>query len=138
MGGFLILHSKFEILNSFLPLPPPPAKCSSRQRIGHLFIPQHRHSVDDHIDHALAEVMWILVCCDITNASRIEDHDIRLHAWAQNATVAELRAVGRLRGHLANGLFEREQLFVADVMSQNARESSVRSRMRGGIRRTRL
>ena len=43
-----------------------------------------------------------------------------------------MSAIGGLRSHFADGLFEREELFIANVMAEDAGKCAVRAGMGGG------
>src|SRR5713226_1385730 len=90
------------------------------------------------IDHELAigndvlDTDWKLLriasrgrCSDVLG---MKDDDVRLHAVAQHASIRQAKALGRKRGHLADGIRERHGALVAHVLRQNERETAVRPR----------
>src|SRR3954449_4238316 len=99
-----------------------PAEHPPGQRVRHRTVAQNQSTVDDHVEDAFAEVVRIFVRRHVPNLRGIEDHDIGLHAGTEYAAVAEVRAIGGLRRRFAHHLLEREEMLVANVMAEDARE----------------
>ena len=64
------------------------------------------------------------------NRCRIEDHNVGPHAVLENAAIGEAHPLRGQSRKLANGIFERQRLFFADIFAENAGKGSVRPRMR--------
>src|SRR5438034_11748502 len=67
---------------------------------------------------------------DIANRYRIEDGDIRDHSRPENAAVIQVNARGRLRCHLADRFFKREEVLLSNVLAENPRKRTPRARVR--------
>ena len=95
----------------------------------HFALVDHGNAVDQHIVHSLRKLIGIVEGGEIADRSGIENRDIRPHAHAQKAAALDAQALRRKRGEFADGVFKRELVLFADVFAENARESSVSSRM---------
>src|SRR5438128_2068521 len=103
----------------------PPRQCA-----GDFPVSKHGRPVDDHVADSLRVMMGIFVGRNVANRLWIEDHHIGLHSGAEDAAITELPSRGGERCHLAHRFLQREEMFVADVMAEDARESAVGARVR--------
>lgn len=97
---------------------------------GHFALVDDGNAVDQHIVHALGELIGIVEGCEVANGRGIEDRDVSPHAYPEQATAFEAQALGRQCGEFANGVFQRELMLFANVFAEDAWERSVRAGMR--------
>jgi hypothetical protein len=90
---------------------------------------RHR-SIHDHVFHALRVLLRLLEGCPIRDAARVEHGDVRPLPLTQPPAVADADLVRIHARHLANGLGQGEDLQLADVAAEHAREGAVVARVR--------
>ena len=73
--------------------------------------------------------MRVRVGGPIFDARKVEDHEIRIHALADHATVQLSDLLHRHRGHASDGLLQRKDALVPDVPGEHARKASIAPRM---------
>src|ERR1700757_4691769 len=59
----------------------------------------------------------------------VEYHQVGGHTGTYTASVPEFELVGWQRGHFADGVFQANDLFFANILGKNSRKSSKSSRM---------
>ena len=108
-----------------LPLVSPPAQHATRQGVRHRAVAQNDSTIHNHVKDSFAEVMRVFVGRDVANLCGIENDDVRFHPWAEHAAIRKVCSIRGLRRRFAHGLFEREEMLVANVVSEDARERAV-------------
>src|SRR5262245_10475802 len=88
----------------------------------HHSVLEYNLSVDEDRGHTLRVLVWLLEGRHIADGFRIEDDDVGFHSRTENAAIGKPDALCRVRGHLANRVFERENLDVAHVSAEDAGE----------------
>src|SRR2546422_8158498 len=107
--------------------PESPARPGARD----LALFQYHLSVDEHVFDSDGGLVRPLERRAIDHRRRIENRDVGVHARLHEATMSETDALGGERRHLPNRELEREQLEIARVVAQNARERAVGARVSG-------
>src|SRR5437867_8134829 len=126
---------------------PPGAQDATRKRSGVLALLQHDLAPDDDVMHAFRalhapgragrSVVSHLVLLD-ADGREIEHHEVGRQAFADQPTIAQPQDARGLEGEPPDGVFERQELAVADPLAQDvarlAGGAEVRVEMRPGVR----
>ena len=91
---------------------------------------EHLHAVDEYVGHPHSILVRLLECRLVGDRGRIEDDDVREHAFAQEASPRETEVGGREARQPVHRLFERDDFLIAHVAAEQACEVAVRPRMR--------
>ena len=70
---------------------------------------------------------------EVADRRRIEDRDVGLHPFAQDAAIGEADPLRGKRRHLADRVLERDHLQLPHVAAEHARERAVAARMRARL-----
>ena len=91
---------------------------------------QARDAIHQHIVHPFGKLIGIIERGAVAHGCGIEDHDVSPHALLENAAISQSHALSRQRGELADGIFERQSFFFANIFAEDAGKGSVGARMR--------
>src|SRR5437763_16093635 len=107
-----------------------PAQRSSRVRVRAALFVNLDLPVDQNVLDSFRVLVRLLKRRAVAHRARVEDGYVCERARAQDASVAEAHTRRGHPGHLVHGLFEREQVFVADVAREYARVRTPAARVR--------
>src|SRR5438093_5947820 len=65
--------------------------------------------------------------CRVPDGLRFEHHHVRCAAWNNAASVVEPESISGKRSHLANGLFQADNLVLANILGQHSGKSAERA-----------
>src|SRR6185295_11997066 len=97
---------------------------------GVLAVVDRDHAVDDHDLDSDGILERLEVRRLVDHAVRVEDREVREGARLHHAAVLQADLLGVERRHLADGVFELEQVLLADVDAEHARERPEAARVR--------
>src|SRR6185437_6704612 len=118
-------------------LPPRPSYGLSWLRVGHRTLTHNSDSIHEYILYSLGQLVRPVVRRTVDHRLRIEHHHVREETSAKLSALAQSEPVSWQRRHLPNRILQREQLLLANVSPEYAREASVRTRMRESLERVR-
>src|SRR5260221_2084724 len=97
---------------------------------GVLAVLDHLHAVHEDVLHADRIGLRLLVGRRVGDGRGIEDDDVGIHPFLDQAAALEPEIARRQPGHPAHGLLQRYHLVLAHVLAEQAGEVAVRTRMR--------
>src|SRR5436309_11142402 len=107
-----------------------PAQGSSGVRVRAALLVNFDLPVDQNVLDSFRVLVRLLERRAVAHRTRVEDGYVGERARAQNAPVAEAHTRRGHPGHLVHGLFEREQVLVANVAREYARVRTPAARVR--------
>src|SRR5438270_105646 len=107
-----------------------PAQRSSRVRVRAALFVNLDLPVDQNVLDSFRVLVRLLKRRAVAHRARVEDGYVCERARAQNSSVFESNSRRGHPGHLVHGLFEREQVLVADVAREYARVRTPAARVR--------
>src|SRR3984957_3548720 len=111
-----------------------PPQHDARRRAGVRCVIDHKHAVDDDTGvRAARVVVRVGVGREVGEIVGVEDRDIGTPALREKAAVAQLQRLRRRAGHLVDRRFERQQVLLADIAADDAREGAVETRVRHAL-----
>ena len=96
----------------------------------HLSLIDHWHAVHQDVLHSFRKLIGIVEGRAVAHGGGIEDYDVGPHAGFEDSAIGQAHALRGQRGELADGIFQGQNFFFADILGQNARERSVGARVR--------
>src|SRR5258708_3589225 len=103
-------------------------RCDSEATMLALLAPLH--AVHEDVLHADRIGMRLLVGRRVGDGRGIEDDDVGIHPFLDQAAALEPEIARRQPGHPAHGLLQRYHLVLAHVLAEQAGQVAVRTRMR--------
>ena len=62
--------------------------------VGHGAVLEDDLAIHDYLREAFGVLMWILERCFVMYGRRVEDCNVRLHAFAEDATIVKIQTLG--------------------------------------------
>src|SRR5262245_44785582 len=93
----------------------------------------HRDPIDKDVSDAGRILVRSREGGGVLDRGGVEDDDVGPAALAEEAAVSEAEGGGGERGHLADGVFEAQELEVADVAGEDAGVVAVAARVRDAV-----
>src|SRR3984893_3260472 len=118
-----------SVRRSVVLLPARSSKCSPCYLAGQLAIFEFQLTIYENIFDALGKLRRLRISGRIFNGEWIEDGYICEIAFLEQATIEQTLALRRERRHFAYALFQRKQMLVANVASQESRHGAERARV---------
>ena len=82
-------------------------------------------AVHDYGVKAKGMLVWVLVVGSVEQPFWVEDDDVGVVPFLEQATMLEPSHVGRFGGHLSHGFLERHELLAEDVPAEKPGRGSV-------------
>src|SRR5689334_19180434 len=81
-------------------------------------------AVDQYIFYAFGELCRLRIRCSIDDGGRIKNRNVGEETFLDQAAIGQVLALRRQGSNLPDGLFERQQVQIARVMSEKTRHAA--------------